>query len=136
MVAQCTKIQDIKKGPKNQDIQDGLDLDKIQDIQEGHSFSPELGSRLYQNSGHTGRSFFYTRIWLQTLPKFKTNRRVFLFHQNLVADLIKIQDIQDGLSFSPEFGYNWVKSFLKVACNFAKEIKIVTNTSNNVAKET
>ena len=32
--------------------------------------------------------------------------------------------------------HNWVKSCLKVACNFAKKIKIVTNTSNNMAKET
>ena len=36
-----------------------------------------------------------------TIPKFRTYRRVFLFHQNLVADHTKIQDIHEGLSFSP-----------------------------------
>jgi hypothetical protein len=72
----------------------------------GCFFSPEFGHRLYQSSG--------------------TYRRVFLFHQNLVTDHTKIQghtggsssftriwsptvpkfrDIQEGLSFSPEFGH-------------------------------
>ena len=35
--------------------------------------------------GHTGGSFFFTRIWSPTIPKFR--------------------DIQEGLSFSPEFGH-------------------------------
>ena len=64
----------------------GEDYTKIQDIQEGLSFSPEFGRRLYQNSGHTGGSFFFTRIWSPTVPKFRTYRRVFLFHQNLGED--------------------------------------------------
>ena len=55
---------------------------------EGVFFSPEFVHRPYQNSGHTGGSFFFTRIWSQTVPKFRTYRRIFLFHQNLVADLI------------------------------------------------
>merc|ERR1712242_189865 len=61
----------------------GEDRTKIQDIQEGLSFSPQFGQRLYQNSGHTGGSFFFTRIWAKTVPKFRTYRRVFLFHPNL-----------------------------------------------------
>ena len=92
----------------------------------GVFFSPEFCSRPYQNSGHTGGSFFFTRIWSPTIPKYVkiqdihrvflfhpnfvpdhtkigTYRRVFLFHQNFVPDHTKIQDIQEGLSFSPEF---------------------------------
>merc|ERR1712083_168512 len=79
------------------------DHTKIQDIQEDLSFSPEFVRRPYQNSGHTGGSFFFTRICTKTVPKFRTYRRVFLFHQNLFTDRTKIQDIQEGLSFSPEF---------------------------------
>ena len=47
---------------------------------------------------------FFTRIWLQTLSKFRTYKMVFLLHQNLVADSTKIQNIQEGHSFSKEFG--------------------------------
>ena len=50
-----------------------------------------------------------TRIWLQIVPNFRTYSRVFLFHQNLVADRTKIQDIQEGLShqnFEKETPYN------------------------------
>ena len=83
----------------------GEDCTKIQDIQEGLSFSPEFGHRPYQNSGHTGGSFFFTRIWSPTVPKFRIYRRVFFSHQNLVTDHTKIQDIKEGLSFSPEFGH-------------------------------
>ena len=67
-------------------------------------FLPEFGCRLYQNSKHIGGSFFFRRIWLQIGANFRTYSRVFLFHQNLVADLTKIKDIQEGLSFSPDFG--------------------------------
>ena len=83
-------------------------------------FSPEFCSRPYQNSGHTGGSFFFTRIWSPTIPKFRTFRRVFLFHQNFVPTIpkfwtyrrvslfhqnlvthhTKVQDIQEGPSFS------------------------------------
>jgi hypothetical protein len=35
--------------------------------------------------GHTGGSFFFTGIWSPTIPKFR--------------------GIQEGLSFSPEFGH-------------------------------
>ena len=86
------------------------DSTKIQNIQEGLSFSKEFGCRSYRISGHTVGSFFFTRIWLQIVPNFRTYSRVFLFHQNLgqiapnfrtynrvflfqqnlVADLIKI----------------------------------------------
>merc|ERR1712051_1031766 len=82
----------------------GEDRTKIQDIQEGLSFSPEFGRRLYQNSGHTGGSIFFTQIWAKTVPNFRTYRRVFLFHPNLGEDRTKIQDIQEGLSFSAQFG--------------------------------
>ena len=67
-------------------------------------FSAQFGRRPYQNSGHTGGSFFFTPIRAKTVPKFRTYRRVFLFHPNLGEDCIKIQDIQEGLSFSPQFG--------------------------------
>ena len=33
---------------------------------------------LGQNSGHTGGSFFFTRIVSPTIPKFRIYRRVFL----------------------------------------------------------
>merc|ERR1712051_482316 len=62
-------------------------------------FSPEFCSRGYQNSGHTGGSFFFTRILFPRVPKFRTYRRVFLFHQNFVPEDTKIQDIQEGISF-------------------------------------
>ena len=78
------------------------DFTKIQEIQEGLSFPPEFYPRPYQNSGHTGGSFFFTRILSPTLPKFRSYRRVFPFYQNFVPDFTKIQDIQEGLSFSPE----------------------------------
>merc|ERR1712051_649546 len=42
--------------------------------------------------------------WAKTVPKFRTYRRVFLFHPNLGEDRTKIQDLQEGLSFSPQFG--------------------------------
>ena len=58
------------------------DNTKIPDIQQGLSFSPEFCHRPYQNSGHTGGSFFFTRILSPTIPKFRTYRRAFLFHQN------------------------------------------------------
>ena len=64
------------------------------------SFSPEFCPRPYQNSGHTGGFFFFTRILSLTLPKFRTYRRVFLFHQNFVPDRTKIQDIHEGLFFT------------------------------------
>ena len=69
------------------------DSTKIQDLQEGLSFTPEFGCRLYQNLKHTVGSFFFTRIWLQIVPNFRTYSRVFLFHQNLVADRTEFQDI-------------------------------------------
>merc|ERR1711997_588636 len=78
------------------------DRTKIQDIQKGLSFSPQSVHRLYQNSGHTGGSFFFTSISSPTVPKFRTYRRVFLFHLNRFTDRTKIQDIQEGLSFSPQ----------------------------------
>merc|ERR1739836_359485 len=64
-------------------------------------FSPQSVHRPYQNSGHTGGSFFFTSIGSPTIPKFRTYRRVFLFHLNQFTDHTKIQDIQEGLSFSP-----------------------------------
>merc|ERR1739838_727217 len=114
---------------------------KFRDIQEGLSFSPELCPRPYQNSGtyrrvflchqncvpdrtkiqgHTGGSFFVTRIVSPTVPKFRdiqeglslspelcprpyqnsgTHRRVFLFHQNCVPDRTKIQGHTGGSFF-------------------------------------
>ena len=56
-----------------------------------------------QFSGHKGGSFFFTKILSSTIPKFRTYRRVFLFHQNFVPDPTKIQDIHEGFSFSLEF---------------------------------
>ena len=112
LVADSTKIQNIQEGlsffDKNlvadrtefQDLQQGLSVSpefgrrpyQNSNIQEGLSFSPEFGCRPYQISGHRGESFFFTRIWLQTVPKFKTYRRVFLIHQNQVRDRTKIHD--------------------------------------------
>ena len=72
-------------------------------------FSPEFCSRPYQNSGHTGGSFFFTRILFPTIPKFRTYRRMLFFHQSFVPDHTKIQDKQEGISFSPEFFSNHTK---------------------------
>ena len=77
---------------------------KFLNIQEGLSFFTRIWLQTLSKFRITRWSFFYTRIWLQTLPKFKTYRRVILFQKNLVADRTEFQDIQQGLSFSPEFG--------------------------------
>ena len=108
-------------------------------------FSPEFGHRPYQNSGtyrrvflfhpnlvtnhtkiqgHTGGSFFFTRIWSPTIPKLWDIQRVFFFHQTFVTDhtkivghtggsffftrilsptIPKLWDIQRVFCFSPEF---------------------------------
>ena len=52
--------------------------------------------------GHTGGSFFFTRIWSPTLPKFRTYRKVFFFTRIVSLIIPKFRDIQEGLSFSPE----------------------------------
>ena len=50
-------------------------------------FSPQSVHRPYQNSGHTGGSFFFTPIWAKTVPKFRTCRRVSFFHQNFEKEI-------------------------------------------------
>ena len=79
---------------------------KIQDIQEGLSFLPEFGHRPYQNMSKFRtyrRVFLFHPNFVPDHTKIGTYRRVFLFHQNFVPDHTKIQNIQEGLSFSPEF---------------------------------
>ena len=96
------------------------DRTKIQDIQEGLSFSPEFCSRRYQNygtyrrvllfhqnfvpdvtkiMGHTGGSFFFTRILFPTLPKLWDIQEGLSFHQNFVPNVTKIMAHTGGSFF-------------------------------------
>merc|ERR1712203_1164989 len=79
-------------------------IPKFWDIQEGLSFSPQLVCDHTKILGHTGGSFFFTPIGLRPHQNFGTYRRVFLFHPNWSATVPKFWDIQEGLSFSPQFG--------------------------------
>ena len=65
-------------------------------------FHKELVRDRTEIQGHTGGSFFFTRIGSRTYQNSGTYRRVFLFHQNWFATVPKFRDIQEGLSFSPE----------------------------------
>ena len=79
------------------------DHTKIKNIQEGLSFSPEFCSRPYQNSGHTGGCCFFTRVLFPTTPKFRTNKRVFLFHQNFFPTIPKLRTYRGVFLFHQNF---------------------------------
>merc|ERR1712051_329519 len=83
--------------PKFRDIQGGLsflpelvrDHTKIQGHTGGSFFFTRIGSRPYQNSGTYRRFFFFTRIGSRPYQNSGTYRVVFLFHQNWFATLPK-----------------------------------------------
>ena len=79
-------------------------LPKLWDIQEGLSFPPKFCSRSYQNYGTYRRVFLFQKNFVSNVTKIMGHTGgSFFFTRILFPMLPKLWDIQEGLSVSPEF---------------------------------